>query len=488
LNVDLSTCSAQSNSKIRALQRKRGALQKEISQSEKLLVSTKKDVRTQLSNLAVLNGQIDERKHYISGIETDMHGLDGEIGLLQQQLYNLQDELNEKKARYAKSMKYMSRNKTIQNQLLFVLSAGKITQMYRRLRYVREYAAYQRAQGEQIEAKQLQVAKKQADLQAARGEKNALLVEGQQARAKLEVQQHQSESIVNDLKTKQRNLNAELSRKKKQSAALNSQIDRLISIEIAAAKKRAEAEARQRAAANAQAAAKRKAAAEARRKAAQAAAAENARKVAEAKAAQKQAEANARAAAKKKSAAEARKARQLADEAKARTNAAKAKQAMDAKVASTPVAAAPIEYTNEADRRLDGSFESNRGRLLTPITGPYVIGGHFGAYNVAGLRGVTLNNQGTSYIGHAGAKARSVFSGEVSAVFQFGGLMNVLVRHGSYISVYCNLSSVNVSKGQHVGAGQILGGVADNGSGNYVLQFQLRKEMQKLNPESWIGR
>jgi septal ring factor EnvC (AmiA/AmiB activator) len=81
-----------------------------------------------------------------------------------------------------------------------------------------------------------------------------------------------------------------------------------------------------------------------------------------------------------------------------------------------------------------------------------------------------------------------VFDGQVTAVFQFGGTQNVLIRHGSYISVYCNLSSVTVRKGETVSARDIVGTVANDGQGNYVLHFQLRKETAKLNPEHWIGR
>ena len=80
--------------------------------------------------------------------------------------------------------------------------------------------------------------------------------------------------------------------------------------------------------------------------------------------------------------------------------------------------------------------------------------------------------------------ARSIYDGEVSAVFGYGGMWNVLVRHGAYISVYCNLKSVSVHKGQKVSTRQALGAVgADN-----ILQFQLRKETAKLNPEAWLGR
>ena len=91
-------------------------------------------------------------------------------------------------------------------------------------------------------------------------------------------------------------------------------------------------------------------------------------------------------------------------------------------------------------------------------------------------------------MGQSGAHARSIFDGEVSAVFQLGALKNVLVRHGSYISVYCNLSSTIVVRGQKVKARDILGTVAADESGSYILHFQLRKETAKLNPEAWIGR
>ena len=80
--------------------------------------------------------------------------------------------------------------------------------------------------------------------------------------------------------------------------------------------------------------------------------------------------------------------------------------------------------------------------------------------------------------------ARSIFDGEVSAVFSYGGLMGVMVRHGSYISVYCNLSSVSVKRGQKVSTRQTLGRLGVEN----ILHFQLRRETAKLNPERWLGR
>ncbi len=143
---------------------------------------------------------------------------------------------------------------------------------------------------------------------------------------------------------------------------------------------------------------------------------------------------------------------------------------------------------NTEDRQLSGSFERNRGILPMPITGPYVIVSHYGQYKVDGLKNVKLDNKGIDIKGKAGAKARAIFDGEVSAIFKYNGLSNVLVRHGNYISVYCNLSTVSVSKGSKVKTRAELGAVHQDASGNTVLHFQLRKETAKLNPEVWLGR
>lgn len=189
---------------------------------------------------------------------------------------------------------------------------------------------------------------------------------------------------------------------------------------------------------------------------------------------------------------QARKAAEAAARKKAAEEAARkkagGKAAPATKSASKPVPVKPTTWLTAEDRQLNGTFEQNRGRLPVPITGQYMIGNRFGTYNVPGLKNVQLENKGTNYVGRPGARARSIFAGEVTAVFQFGGSRNVLIRHGSYISVYCNLSSVTVAKGQKVNAKDIIGTVADDGTGKCVLHFQLRKETTKLNPESWIGR
>ncbi|MDE6647746.1 MAG: peptidoglycan DD-metalloendopeptidase family protein [Prevotella sp.] len=426
---------------VQALQNQRQQLQQQIKEQEKRLRSTQLDVRKRLQNLMLINTEIEGKRRSIDTIRTNIDMLDIELEHMCQQLDQLQDELNKCKQRYVKSMRYLHRNRSSQNQLMFIFSADNLTQMFRRLRFMREYAAYQHVQGDEVKAQQEAVNDKLQEISIARQQKAQLLAKGEEEQKSLEGKQTEQQNVVKSLQKEQQAIQGIIAQQKKKDAALNDQIDRLIAEEVARQKARAAAEAKRRAEAEA-----------ARKRAAE-------RKAAEQKAAE-------------------RKTTERKKNEEAREN-------------TKPKAVSPVRKEHEEplnvpteDMRISGSFESNRGRLPIPVTGPYRIVSHFGQYNVEGLNNVTLDNKGINIKAEAGAQARSIFDGEVSAVFSFGGTMVVMVRHGSYISVYCNLSSVNVRRGQKVTTRQVLGRIGQDD----ILQFQLRRETAKLNPESWLGR
>lgn len=478
------------NASIRGLQNQRAAVQKKIREQERLLQANKADVKKRLNDLLVINSEIDERQKSIDGIQKDIHHIEGNITILRSQLSTLESQLEDRKAKYIKSMRYLARTHTIQDKLMFIFSAKSLTQMYRRLRFVREYAAYQRAQGELVKLKQEQITHKHKQLENVKGEKNNLLYKGKQEQVALQGKQTEQQQVVNSLQKQQKTIQIVIDDQRKKSAALNAQIDKLIAEEVAKARARAAEEVKRKAAAAAEAK-RRKEAELARKKAeAEAAARENARRIQEAKEREARLKAEAALAAKEKRDAEAReRAEQAARKAEADREAAERKAAVDKKRHEQAVAKAQEENKTVAavsseDRALGNSFASNRGRLPMPITGGYKIITHFGQYNVEGLKNVRLDSRGITIQGGGGANARAIFNGEVSKVYNVGGSWIVMVRHGNYISVYCNLRSVGVHSGQKVSTGQVLGAVgADN-----ILQFRLYNLSSVLNPESWLRR
>lgn len=473
---------------IKGLQAERNQIQQKIRQQEKALRANQADVKKRLQDLLVLNTQIDERQKNIEGIQQDIHGIDNNIGILTVQLQNLQSQLNQHKEKYIKSLRYSAKHHNIQENMMFIFSAESLTQLYRRMRFVKEYAAYQKAQGDIIKLKQQQIGEKNQQLNVVKGQKNTLLYKGKQEKKALEGQQGEQKKVVASLQQQQKTIQSVIAEQRQKDAELNKKIDALIAEEVAKARARAAEETKRRAEAAAEA--KRKAEELARKKAAaEAAARENAKRIAEAKAREEHLKAEARAAERAEDMAKRKQAEQLAREAEAARVATERKaQAEEERnqrdISNAKKSVEDAQRMNSVDRMLSGGFEANKGRLPIPITGSYKIVSHFGQYNVEGLKNVTLDNKGINILGNAGCQARAIYDGEVSAVFGFSGSMVVMVRHGAYISVYCNLRSVNVSKGQKVSTRQTLGAV---GSDN-ILQFQLRRETAKLNPEAWLGR
>ncbi len=431
------TLTAQTNKKIKKLQSERTTLEKQISESEKMLKTTKKDVASQLNNLMVISSQITKQQNYVQSVHSEVSALQGDITSLQKQLKALEKDLADCKQKYRRAVTQLNRNRLGQSKWKFILSANSFRQMSRRMRYITEYSKYQRAQGEIIRQKEDTIKAKRAELLATKQEKDALLQEGKEQQARLEKQKQDRQKVVNSLNAKQKQLQNTIAQNKRRQKQLDARIDKLIQEEIAAAERRRKA-------------------AEARRRAE----AERKRKEEERR----------RAAANKKSSASNKK--------------SSTKPSKPAERTATP----RFYEEDNADRALNGSFQANKGRLPMPITGSYFISAHYGQYNVEGLRGVQLDNKGINITGQPGAQARSVFAGEVTAIFSLGGMHNVIVRHGSYMSVYCNLASCAVKRGQKVSARQLLGRVATDASGNCTLHFQLRREREKLNPEPWLGR
>lgn len=418
-SLTLVPLSAQNSQKVKDLKNQKAKLQQDLKKSQTALDKTKKDVKKGQVQIHYLDQEIEVRVRYIHQTEHELDSLERLVDSVQREIKILDSILTVKKDKYTHALRMAQAYRKVNSSLLFALSAKDVTQMYRRLRYTRQYASYERMLGEQVQTKQIELLERQNQLLGLKSEMNRKMRILVEERAKLSKQLVQQQTQVNTLQKKQKNLQKQVNDQQQKINALQKKIDQVIAYEIEQARKKAEEERR--------------------------------RKEAE----------------------------------------AKGKGGSQGKSSSSGTekssGGSTAKWLTPEEKKLEGDFTQNKGRLPVPITGEYMIGAHYGA-NTSGHTHVVLNNKGTNYVGRAGARARTIFDGEVSAVFAFGGMKNVLVRHGSYISVYCNLSSVIVHKGQKVKARDLLGTVANDGNGSYVLHFQLRKETTLLNPETWIGR
>lgn len=153
-----------------------------------------------------------------------------------------------------------------------------------------------------------------------------------------------------------------------------------------------------------------------------------------------------------------------------------------------PVAVTELKVTPET-KLLSGKFESNKGRLPWPVD-KGIITESFGMHPHPVLKNITTYNNGIDITTSSNATVKSIYDGEVSGVISIPGAnMAVIVKHGEYLSVYSNLATVNVSKGQQVKAGNGLGVAAKDGAdGKTEAHLEIWKGRTKLNPSEWIAR
>jgi septal ring factor EnvC (AmiA/AmiB activator) len=405
----LATVSAQT---VKQLEKQRKDALAAIETTNKLLVETTRTEKNSLNRLTLIAEKIDNRRKLIEAMNDEISAVDRHIAALRRELSRLKQDLAAKRTAYVKSLQTYQLRRSTYDELLFILSAHNAPQALRRMRYLREYAGWQKSQGLIILSKQQEVTEKQSELQRTRDRKLSVLNAREQESRRLVAEEKSRKQEVKQLGRRKSQLQTQLRRKQQQAQALNRQIERLITEETA------------------RAAAARKAAA--------------------------------------------RKAGADKNTAEQRTVETQGGYAM------TPT-----------EQQLSTEFAANRGQLPPPLDGTYTLLRGFGEQQHQDFKYVRTNNSGIDLQTLPGTNARAVFAGEVSRVFAVPGYnTSVILRHGNYLTVYSNLSQVNVKPGDHVVARQIIGRIfTDPESGNEtVLHFQIRKERDKLNPLLWIAR
>lgn len=145
----------------------------------------------------------------------------------------------------------------------------------------------------------------------------------------------------------------------------------------------------------------------------------------------------------------------------------------------------PKKKKTEVDVKLDAEFAKNKGRLPWPADGPVV--NRFGKQYHPVYRNLELPpNNGFDVALSKGTLVKSVFDGVVTQVLVMPGFNHcVMVKHGNYFTLYCNMKDLLVKEGDKVKTGQELGTI-DTINGQTQLHFELWKGDKPQNPENWL--
>ena len=411
------------------LEQRKAQIQQEIRDNEKLLQSVKSKEKSAMNVFMIQKNKIRLKEILINTTEKQSKLLANDMYVNQMKINKLNKELSILKEDYAKMILKSYKSRSEQSRAMFILSSENFLQAYKRAQYLKQYTNFRKAQGEEIYSKSTQLIDYNKKLNVQKVAKQKLIVENEKEKVGLVKEKQEQEKLVNSIKKDKNRIVSDIRKKQRESKTIDKQIDRLI----------------------------REAIAEANRKAA----------VERAKA----------------------KALALANSAKSTTKGETKEAVREAakEAAKDPVSSSRIELTPESKLIAD-NFRANRGNLPWPVEKGFISLGYgdqaHPIYNT-----LVIHNSGVEITTNEGASARAVFGGEVASVMVLSPVNKaVMIQHGDYFTIYQNLSSVSVSKGDKISIKQNIGRVRTNGdTGKTVIKFLLLQNTTYTDPKGWLS-
>lgn len=405
------------------LEQRKAEILREIKEKEEQLEKVRSKEKTVTTQLKIQTEKIKLKENLINTTEKQTKILNNDMYINQMNINRLKKELVLLKEDYANMILKSYKSRSEQSRAMFLLSSENFLQAYKRAQYMKQYASYRKTQGIEIQEKSKELEHYNEVIGVQKSVKQKLIEENQKEREALEKERQVQQELAKAIKKDKKQIIAEIKKKQQETKNIDNQIQKLIKAAIAAANKKT---------------------AEANRKTAEA-------------------------------------------NRKAAPNSPKTISKEAAKAESAAIESSSKIVLTAEGQLISNNFKANKGRLPWPVEKGFVSLG-YGDQAHPVYKSLVIHNSGVEITTDQGASARAVFGGEVVSVMMLSPVNKaVMIQHGDYFTVYQNLSSVNVSKGDKVSIKQPIGRIRTNGdTGKTVLKFTISQNTTYSNPASWL--
>ncbi len=221
------------------LEAQRRELLSQINQFERLMSQGKKEKKSILSNLDNINFKISKRENLIRITNQQANNLTREINNNQKEITNLRNRLQVLKDEYAAMLVKSYKSRSEESKIMFLLSSNNFQQAYKRLQYIKQYANYQKKQGEEIKLQTLKLQELNKSLQQQKQEKQKLIEANKIAKRELDKERKQYDELMASV-SKNINLHrSQIRTKQKEVDKIDREIEKIVKAAIAASNKKA---------------------------------------------------------------------------------------------------------------------------------------------------------------------------------------------------------------------------------------------------------
>ena len=226
------TLPSYAQSKKDKLRNDKARIEKEIKLTSNLLQETKKNKKTSLNEIVLLNKKISQRKRLINSIEEEVTYLSNSIVYNQNRIQELEQKLAMLKKEYANMVLAAYRNKNSITRLMYIFASKNFNQAFKRIKYFQQYSEYRKKQTEMILSTQDSIKQKNKSLVYMRDRNIKLKNQNISERQKLNAEKQSQNNLIKKFASKEKQLLATLRKNEKAAKRLQSAIEKIIADEI----------------------------------------------------------------------------------------------------------------------------------------------------------------------------------------------------------------------------------------------------------------
>jgi len=427
-----------------ALKKEQKKIEKKISNTKTLLNTVKNNANASLNELRIVDNQIKNREALVAVYDNQVQA--AEIKMLEKsnEINTLKKKSIKLKSQYRAMLLYAYKHRNNSDKILYILSASSYHEAFKRNKYIKKIASAQKRQVAIIKQHRQLISQEIKNVAIEKSQKLVSLEQKKQEKANIELDKNLLATNLNKLKNEEQKLNAQLIIEENKKQELKQKITNAIRTEISIAenkrKKKAEQEAKEKAAKKEKIVVKEKPNNDIK-----------------------------------------------PTKVKTPTNVI-----VPEKVTPKPKVEKEVVFV-ESDENiaLGTSFATNKGKLPWPVSSGSITE-KYGRNAHPTLSGVFTNNNGIDISCPIGQSVRAIFEGEVTSVFTITGAGKVvIVTHGNYKTVYSNLQSTDVKIGSKVQTKQKIGTLLSEGNisiCHFEIQLVANGAIQSLNPSLWISK
>ena len=216
------------NKSQRSIKQEQQRTNKEISETTKKIDENKKQTREQVNQLNRLSAEIQEKSDSITYLKQSIDSIDGSMSLLSDSITKMESSLVLLRQKYGEVLRSIRKTRHTSNNVAFLFSSNTLSDVFRRTRYLRQFASWQNNKTNELQNAIMSVSNAKNHLVKLHTNKASSIKKVSATQAALQDNEKRQSQIIANLGEERAYLEAYLKEQQQEARHLDAQLHKMI--------------------------------------------------------------------------------------------------------------------------------------------------------------------------------------------------------------------------------------------------------------------